>query len=112
MTTVLLVVVLAGYVVVATMTWRRTAWVFADKTRLDPRQPFSNFEIVCGLVAGGLVASVWPVTLTVYAVHTLGLPYLGRRFLLPPLPVRLEQQAREAAEQERRIEELERQTRA
>jgi hypothetical protein len=108
-TTVVLVVVLAGYVVIATMTWRRAAWVFADKARFESQETFTNFEIVWGLFAGAVVASVWPVTLAIYATRTRGLPFVGRRFLLPPVYIRLEQKAQQVEEQQRRIAELERQ---
>jgi hypothetical protein len=101
---------LAGYLVVATMTWRRAAWVFADKSRFEPQAPFTRFEIVWGLVAGAVFASVWPITLAVYAIHTRGIGFLGSRFLLPPEHVRLEQATRRAEEHECRIAELERRT--
>jgi hypothetical protein len=101
---------LAGYVVVATMTWRRAAWVFADKSRFEPETPFTRFEIVWGLLVGAIFASVWPITLAVYAIHTRGIALLGSRFLLPPEHVRLEQETRRAEEHESRIAELERQT--
>ncbi len=101
---------LAGYLVVATMTWRRAAWVFADKSRFEPETPFTRFEIVWGLLVGAVVASVWPITLAIYAIHTRGIALLGSRFLLPPEHVRLEQETRRAEEHESRIAELERQT--
>ena len=109
-TTVFWVLPLAGYVVIATMTWRRAAWAFADKERFDSQERFTTFEIIWGLVVGAAFASVWPITLAIYAIRTRGIPFLGRRFLLPPTQIRLEQQARQAEEQERRIAELERQT--
>ncbi len=83
--------------------------MFADKARFDSHATFTNFEIVWGLFAGAVVASVWPLTLAFYATHARGLPLVGRRFLLPPVDVRLEQKAREVEEQQRRIAELERQ---
>lgn len=110
MTTVFWVLPLTGYVVIATMTWRRAAWAFADKERLDSRERFTSFEIIWGLVAGAVFASVWPITLAIYATRTRGIPLLGSRFLLPPAHIRLEQQAQRTEEQERRIAELERQT--
>ncbi len=69
-----------------------------------------QFEIVWGLLLGVGFASVWPITLAIYAIHTRGIAVLGSRFLLPPEHVRLEQEARRAEEHERRIAELERQT--
>src|SRR5450631_3906594 len=110
MSTVFWVLPLAGYVVIATMTWRRAAWAFADKERLDPQERFTTFEIIWGLVAGAVFASVWPLTLVIYAVRTRGIPLLGSHFLLPPSHIRLEQQAGRTEERERRIAELERQT--
>jgi hypothetical protein len=92
------------------MTWRRAAWVFADKTRFEPQAPFTRFEIVWGLLIGAVFASIWPITLAIYAIHTRGIALLGSRFLLPPGHVRLEQEALRAEEYERRITELERQT--
>jgi hypothetical protein len=101
---------LVGYLVVATMTWRRAAWVFADKARFEPEVPFTRFEIVWGLLVGGLFATVWPITLAMYAINTRGLALLGNLFLLPPERVRIEQEARRAEEHERWIAELERRT--
>jgi hypothetical protein len=109
-TTVFWVLLLAGYVVIATITWRRAAWAFADRERFNSREQFTTFEIIWGLVVGAAFASVWPLTLAFYALRTHGIPLLGRRFLLPPAHIRLEQQAERIEEQERRIAELERQT--
>ena len=101
---------LTGYLVVATMTWRRAAWVFADRSRFEPHTAFTRFEIVWGLLAGAVFASIWPITLTVYAIHTRGITLLGTRFLVPPEHVRLEEETQRAEEYGRRIAELERQT--
>ena len=102
-------VLLAAYLAVALIVWRRTAWVFADKARFDPqeRSRLSRSSGVCWF--GALFAAVWPLTVGAWLVHTRGIPYLGTRFLLPPGNVRHELDARETAEQERRIAELERQ---
>ncbi len=108
---VLWALLLAGYVVIATKTWRRAAWVYADKARFDSHERFTTFEIIWGLLVGAVFASIWPITLAVYAVKTQGLPLLGNRFLLPPTQIRLERQAQQAEQQEQRIAELERQTR-
>jgi hypothetical protein len=101
--------VLAAYLAIAAMTWRRTAWWVADKARYDPQEPFTTFEIVWGLSIGAVLAALWPLTIAIWLVATRGIPYLGTRFLLPPSHVRREQVTKEAADQERRIAELERQ---
>jgi hypothetical protein len=101
---------LAGYVVIATMTWRRAAWVFADRERLDSQERFTTFEILWGLVLGAAFASLWPVTLAIYVIRTHGIPLVGSRFLLPPTHVRREEEARQTEERQRRIAELERET--
>jgi hypothetical protein len=103
----LLVLLAITYLVIATMTWRRAAWVFADKARYDPEQGFTSFEIVWGIAIGAVFAAIWPVTVAVWLVTTRGIAFLGNRFLLPPSHVRRERDAQEAAEQERRIAELE-----
>ncbi len=109
MTTLYWLLPAACYLVIATMIWRRAAWAFADKERLDPLQRFTSFEIIWGLLAGALFASVWPLTLSFYAIRRHGIPLLGSHFLLPPTEIRLEQQARRSEERARRIAELERQ---
>jgi hypothetical protein len=108
--TVFWVLLPAGYVVIATMTWRRAAWVFADKERLDPQGRFTTFEIIWGLVLGAAFAILWPVTLAIYVIRTHGVPLVGNRFFLPPPHVRREQEARQTEERQRRIAELERET--
>jgi hypothetical protein len=105
---ILLAPVFAAYLVIATMVWRRAAWVFADRARIDPEGRLTSFEIVWGILVGAAFASIWPLTLGMWLTTTRGIPYLGRRFLLPPPDVRREREAMDAADQERRIAELER----
>jgi hypothetical protein len=100
---------LAAYLVIAALVWRRTAWWFADKARFEPDERFTTFEIVWGLLAGAVLAAVWPLTVAIWLVATRGIPYLGERFLLAPAHVRRGELERQASEQERRIAELERQ---
>lgn len=101
--------VLVAYLVIAMMTWRRAAWVFADKARFYPEERFTPFEVTWGLLIGAMFAITWPVTVAIWLTLTRGIPYLGDRFLLPPPHVKREQYAKDAAKQERRIAELERQ---
>jgi hypothetical protein len=103
------VLVLAAYLVIAALVWRRTAWWVADKARFDPHEAFTPFEIVWGLLIGAVFAAAWPLTVAIWLVTTRGIEYVGRRFLLAPPQVRREELAKEAADQERRIAELERQ---
>ena len=103
--------VLAAYLVIAMMTWRRAAWVFADKARFYPEERFTSFEVAWGLLVGAVFAIAWPLTLAIWLALMRGIPYLGSRFLLPPPHVKREQYAKDAAKQERRIAELERQIR-
>jgi hypothetical protein len=98
-----------GYLALAALVWRRTAWWFADKARYDPREPFTPFEILWGLAVGAVFAVVWPLTVAIWLVSTRGIYYVGTRFLLPPPHVRRERLTEEAADQQRRIAELERQ---
>lgn len=98
-----------AYLVIAATTWRRAAWVFADKARFEPQERFTSFEVIWGLLIGALFAIVWPLTVSIWLTATRGIPYLGTRFLLPPPHIRHEQRSKDSAEQERRIAELERQ---
>jgi hypothetical protein len=104
----LLVLAAAGYLLAALVTWRRAAWFFADKARYEGDKPFTNFEIIFGLLVGAVFATIWPVSVGVYLLRSHGVPAVGRSFLLPPSHVRRELEADERAAQQRRIAELER----
>jgi hypothetical protein len=106
----LLALVAAGYLLAALVTWRRAAWFFADKARYEAEKPFTNFEIIFGLLVGAVFATIWPLSVGIYILRSHAVPAVGRSFLLPPPHVRREFEADERAAQGRRIAELERET--
>lgn len=106
----LLVLAAAGYLLAAVFTWRRAAWFFADKARYESEKPFTNFEIIFGLLTGAVFATIWPLSVGVYLLRNHAVPAVGRSFLLPPPHARRELEAGELAAQQRRIAELERET--
>lgn len=110
MSSALFALAAAGYLLAALVVWRRAAWFFADKARYESDKPFTNFEILFGLLVGAVFATIWPLSVAVYLLRNHAVPAVGRSFLLPPPHVRRAREADVLAARQRRIAELERET--